>query len=75
MQSVAVGVGRVTTKSVAVGRWQTYVQEIVCQIFPKSKMRHPPCGNHSLGGRRLKGLEKIIMSGAHGYLGGTQPPS
>ena len=74
MKAVAEVGGRVATKFAAVGRWQACVQKKVWQIFQKSEIRHPPCGFPVLGGRRLKVVEKIVVSEARGFEGGPQPP-
>ena len=71
MKAVAATGGKFSTKFAAAGRWQTCVQETVCQIFQKGEMRHLPCGSSGLGGRILRGLEKVV-SGPHGCGVGSQ---
>ena len=46
---------RVTTKKIAAGRCQTFVQETGCHINQKDEMRHPQCDYRGLDGRRLRG--------------------
>ena len=72
MKVVAAARCRGTTEIAAAGRLQKCVQEMVCQIFQKGEMRHPPCLSPGLGGRKLKGLEKIFVSGVRGS--GRDPP-
>ena len=72
MKSVADAGDRVAKKFAAVGRRQTCVQETGCQICQKGEVHHPPYDSPGLGGRKLKGLEKIFVSGVRGS--GRDPP-
>ena len=73
MEEVYAEGGRVSTKFAAVGRCHKCANKTRCQICQKVNMCNPTWGSPGLGGRRIKGREKIA-SGACGFGGGPQPP-